>query len=472
MPRWDGPRDATAFGPACVQSRYPEGSIYAAPPDAMSEDCLTLNIWTPETAAGAPVFVWIHGGSLSRGASSDAIYDGAALAARGIVVVSVNYRLGVLGYFAHPDLSAESPDGVSGNYGLLDQIAALAWVRDNIAAFGGDPANVTIAGESAGALSVLYLMAAPRARGLFAKAIAQSAYMISTPELREPHVGETPSETLGERLTRALGAVGVAELRGMEARALVEAASKAGHQPFGTIDGKVLPRQLVEVFDRGEQAKVPLLAGYNSGEIRSMRFLAPSVPQDGAAYVAMIRARYGDLAEAFLRRYPADDLPESILAATRDAMYGWTAERAVAAQAAQGVPSFLYLFDHSYPAATEAGLHSFHACELPYVFGTLDRTPPLWPKVPDTPAERQLSDVMLDCWSSFARTGSPRAPGAPDWPVFAEGRAFMRFASMPQAGSDHCRGMYLLHEEMVRRRRAAGTVPWNWNVGLAAPVIT
>jgi para-nitrobenzyl esterase len=178
---WPGVREASAFGPACVQPAQPAKSLYADDLGPMSEDCLTLNVWAPADAKGAPVLVWIHGGSLVSGASREAIYDGANLARRGVVVVSINYRLGVLGYLAHPQLSAESPDKVSGNYGLLDQLAALRWVQANIAAFGGDPANVTIAGQSAGGLSVLYLMVSPTARGLFAKAIAESSYAISTP---------------------------------------------------------------------------------------------------------------------------------------------------------------------------------------------------------------------------------------------------------------------------------------------------
>ena len=209
MPRWPGVRNATEFGPACVQRKCLPGSIYsidADDPTPLSEDCLTLNIWTPADARDAPVFFWIHGGSLAIGASREPLYDGARLAARGIVVVSINYRLGALGYLAHPELSAESPLGVSGNYGLLDQIEALRWVRRNIGAFGGDPSNVTIAGQSAGALSVMYLMAAPAARGLFAKAIAQSAYMISTPELKRPSYGSPSAEESGTLLAAALHA--------------------------------------------------------------------------------------------------------------------------------------------------------------------------------------------------------------------------------------------------------------------------
>ena len=187
---WHDVRKATAFGPACVQPPSPPGNLYGDTPPRMSEDCLSLNVWAPKAAKKAPVFVWIHGGALTTGSSSESVYDGAKIARQGgVVVVSINYRLGVLGWLAHPALSAESPQGLSGNYGLLDQIEALRWVQRNIASFGGDPANVTIAGESAGGLSVMYLMASPPARGLFAKAIAESAYMISMAELKGARYG-------------------------------------------------------------------------------------------------------------------------------------------------------------------------------------------------------------------------------------------------------------------------------------------
>jgi len=221
---WPGVRQATAFGPACMQPTPQGQGIYSDALPGMSEDCLSLNIWTPKAARRAPVLVWIHGGALTAGASGEGIYDGAALARQGVVVVTINYRLGVLGWLAHSELSRESPLGVSGNYGLLDQIEALRWVRRNIAAFGGDPANVTIAGESAGGLSVLYLMVAPPARGLFAKAIAESAYMVSTPELKQARFGARSAEASGADLAARLGAHGVADLRAMDAGKLANAA--------------------------------------------------------------------------------------------------------------------------------------------------------------------------------------------------------------------------------------------------------
>ena len=469
MPPWTGVRKATDFGPECFQPKPQLSNIYAGNPMPMSEDCLTLNIWAPNKARNAPVFFWIYGGALAGGSSRDPLYDGARLASQGIVVVSINYRLGVLGWLAHPELSKESPLGVSGNYGLLDQIEALQWVRRNIGAFGGDPANVTIAGESAGGLSVMYLLAAPPARGLFAKAIAESAYMISTPELRNASFGSPSAEESGVKLAAALHAPDIAAMRAMDAGTLTLAAPRAGFAPWGAIDGHVMLRQLVDVFDKGEQAPVPLLAGFNSGEIRSLRVLAPHPPANAAAYETTIRGQYLDLADEFLRLYPSANMEESILATTRDALYGWTAQRLVRKQTALGQPAFLYFFDHGYPAADTAGLHGFHASELPYVFGTFDATPPLWPKVPETAQERGLSDAMIGYWTSFARTGRPRAANEPDWPVFGSTGSYMAFEETPQPADHLLPGMYEFNEEVVCRRRASGDIAWNWNVGLYSP---
>jgi len=468
MPGWKGIRKATEFGPVCLQTSPKLSNIYTRDPVPMSEDCLTLNIWAPLDARKAPVFFWIYGGALTGGSSREPIYDGTRLAEQGIIVVSVNYRLGALGWLAHPELSAESPDGVSGNYGLLDQIEGLRWVQHNIGAFGGDPSNVTIAGESAGALSVMYLMAAPAARGLFSKAIAESAYMISMPELKKRSFGSPSAEEIGTNLAAALNAPNVAALRAMDGGELTEATA-AKYFPWPSIDGHVLPRQLVDVFDRGEQAPVPILTGFNSGEIRSLRILAPPPPATAAEYETTIRERYQDLADEFLRLYPSSNLQESIWATTRDALYGWTAQRLARKQTALGHPSFLYLFDHGYPAEESAGLHAFHASELPYVFGTFGGTPPLWPKVPATPEETKLSDAMIGYWSSFARTGRPQAASEPDWPAFGSTGAYMAFTDAPHPSDHLMPGMYELNEEVVCRRRASADIPWSWNVGIVSP---
>lgn len=469
VPSWRDAFDATAFGAACVQPQT-RGNIYAEALSPMREDCLNLNIWAPKDARNAPVLVWIHGGNLQRGASSQITYDGAAFARRGIVVVSINYRLGILGYLAHPELSAESSDGVSGNYGLLDQIAALEWVKKNIAAFGGDPGNVTVAGQSAGALSVVYLMASPRARGLFHKAIAQSAYIPSMPELKRKRFGMASAEHDGVYFAGKLGAKNIEELRGMSAEALTGAPALAQYQPSGTIDGLILPRQLVDVFDSGEQAAVPIIAGFNSGEIRSLKRMLPPRPATAGEYEAAIRNGYGDLSGAFLKRYPATAIDESMLAASRDAMFGWTSERLVRSQSAIGQPAFLYFFDHAYPAADAMGLHAFHASELPYVFGNLSRTPASWPKPPDSEMERNLSEAMMGYWVSFARHGKPDAAGRPVWRPYAPGKTYMRFADAPRRGADLLRGMHELHEEVMCRRRSAD-IAWHKDVGVAAPTM-
>jgi para-nitrobenzyl esterase len=471
MPPWAGVRSAAEFGPACVQPSFKFKSVYAQDIGATSEDCLTLNVWAPADARKAPVFFWIHGGSFVGGSGKEALYDGARLAQRGLVVVTINYRVGVLGYLAHPQLSNESPLKVSGNYGVLDQIEALKWVQRNIEAFGGDPANVTIAGESAGGLGVVYLLASPAARGLFAKAIAQSSYMVSMPELRERKFGETPAELIGARLLTTLGAANIGALRKMDAQSLVDAAAVARYLPLGNVDGRVLPRQLVETFEKGEQARVPLLAGFNSGEIRSLTILAPPVPSSASAYESAIRERYGNLADEFLRLYPSADMQESIFATTRDALYGWTAERLARNHATAGAPSYLYLFDHGYPEMDAAKLHAFHASELPYMFGNMDRTPQFWPKIPTTPQETRFADAMLGYWASFAKTGAPAAQNEAPWAPYGATQAYMHFADAPKAASDLFPGMFELHEEAVCRRRKNGDQQWNWNAGLVSPTL-
>jgi len=384
--------------------------------------------------------------------------------------VSINYRLGVFGWLAHPRLSAESPLGISGNYGLLDQIEALEWVKRNIASFGGDPANVTIAGQSAGGLSVMYLMASPAARGLFAKAIAQSAYMISTPELKRAIYGVPSSEQLGVNLTTALHVKDIAALRAMDAQTLLDGSVAAGFPTIGAIDGHLLPRQLVDTFARGEQAPVPLLAGFNSGEVRSLPILLPPPPPPSAAdYETIIRERYRDLADDFLHLYPSSNVRESMLATTRDAFYGWTAERLVRNQGALGQPAFLYYWDHGYPAADATGLHAFHSSEVPYEFGVLKQLPPHWPEIPDTPQERALSQAVIGYWTSFARTGRPQAANALAWPAYGSKAAYLLFQDVPKPSTHLLPGMYELVEQVVCRRHASGDQAWTWNVGIVAP---
>ncbi len=421
--RWAGGRDARAFGSACVQPpQSPTGLYSGGMALPVSEDCLTLNVWAPVRARKLPVMVWIHGGALVGGSSSEPLYDGAKLARQGILVVSINYRLGLLGYLAHPALSAESPQHLSGNYGLLDQIEALRWVRDNIASFGGDPGKVTIAGESAGGLSVIALLASPQARGLFSKAITESGYMPSYRMLHAATLGLPSAEEDGVALAKAVGLATAAALRAADSAILFKAGLTSGWQPEPVIDGVVLKRQLAETFAHDEQARVPVLAGFNEGEIRSLRFLMPpGVPESQAAYQADVRGRFGSEALAFLKAYPGTDPRADAMASMRDAIYGWAAQNVVRRQAALGQPAYLYFFRHATPAERERDLAAFHASELPYIFGQIGADGalgPNWPRPPLDRTEARLSDAMMHYWASFVKSGIPTAPGEVAWPRY------------------------------------------------------
>ena len=465
---WTGLRDASDFGPGCIQPPVPPTSIYYDPPAETSEDCLTINVWAPRDADGAPVIVWLHGGSLRIGSSSLSLYDGSRYAERGAVFVSANYRLGPLGWLAHEELSGESAEGISGNYGLLDQIAALRWVRDNVAAFGGDPDNVTVMGESAGALSVTYLMASPLARGLFDRAIIQSTNLRTFPELDRSGHGLPSAETIGATTLAGIGAGSIAEARAMNAQALTDAATANGFPAQGTIDGTILPRQLVETFDRGEQAAVPVIVGYNAHEVRSQRALLPAMPENAGAYEDAIGRAYGDLAPEYLRLYPASDGEDALVDAASHGIYGWSGERIARSQHRRGLASYLFVFDHCYRAAKARGLCGFHAGELPFSFGNLDASllPANWP-VPDRARAGELSGSMLDYWVSFAANGRPVSGGAAAWLPYGGQENYLRLADQPRAGRNPYPGMFELHERFNMRRRNAG-LPWGLAIGLAA----
>lgn len=467
-PRWTGVRDASAFGPGCIQPPVPPTSIYNDPPATTSEDCLTLNVWAPEAASDAPVIVWLHGGSLRIGGSSLPLYDGRNYSERGAVFVSVNYRLGPLGWLAHSDLSDESPDGISGNYGLLDQIAALDWVHDNIAAFGGNPENVTIMGESAGALSVTYLMASPLALELFDKAIVQSTNLRTFPELDRPANGLPSMEQIGALALAKLGVASLDEARQLDAQDLTNRATMAGFPAQGTIDGKVLTHQLIDTFDRSEQAPVPVLVGFNSHEVGTQRTLLPAMAKNAAAYDGAIRRAYGDLAEEYLRLYPASDGENSLIDAASHGIYGWSGERLARSQTALGKNAYFFVFDHCYPAAEARGICGFHAGELPFSFGNLGARslPAIWP-VPDGPSDEALSRAMMDYWVSFAATGRPAASGQAEWLPYGGQENYLRFTARPEALRNPYPGMFELHERFNMREREAGR-PWGIAIGLAA----
>ena len=460
------------FGPACLQPPPVPTSLYYGGMAPMAEDCLSLNVWAPNDAKGLPVIVWVHGGALVGGSSSEPLYDGTKIAQKGVIFVSINYRLGLLGFLAHPALSAESPEKLSGNYGLMDQIAALRWVRDNIAAFGGDPAKVTIAGESAGGLSVIALMASPQAHGLFRAAITQSGYMPSYRALREETLGLPSAEAMGEALGKAADVSDAASLRKADLVTLFRAGLATGWAPEPVIDGAVLKRQLADTFALGEQAKVPVLAGFNEGEIRSLPFLVPkNIPATKAEYQADIRARFGDGAASYLALYPGDDPKEDAAASIRDGLYGWAAQNVARQEAAAGQPAYLYYFRHSTPAQRDLNLAAFHASELPYMFGQVGPDAalgPNWPKPPLSEDEAKLSAAMMGYWLSFVRDGVPRADGEAEWPRYVVGEAgYLDIAERPVAGRGLQAGPFAHADALVESRRKQGRA-WRLDIGFSA----
>ncbi len=470
-PTWDGVRHASKFGPACLQPPAQPKDLYFDGVLPQSEDCLTLNVWTPSAAKNLPVMVWIHGGSLVGGSSAEPMYDGVRLAQHGIILVSINYRLGLLGYLAHPALSAESPEHLSGNYGLLDQIEALHWVHDNIAAFGGDPKQVTIAGESAGALSVIALMASPKARGLFARAISESGYMPAYAKLHEAAWGLPSAETAGATMATLAGARDAAQLRALDLTTLFLAGLKTGWQPEPVIDGVVLLRQFAETFARGEQAQVPVLAGFNEGEIRSLLALMPKAPETQAAYVQDVRSRFGAQSAAYLAIYPGVEPRADVMAALRDGLYGYAAQNLVSQQAALGQPAYLYFFRHGTSAERARDLTAFHASELPYVFGRVGPgvvLGPNWPQPPQSSLESDLADAMMSYWASFVRAGIPKAAGEPDWPRYTrQQHGYLDIDDRPAAAQDLTPAAFAFASTLVDERMRLG-LPWRLNIGFAA----
>ena len=416
---WTGVRAATAFAPRCMQQPLYSDMIFRSP--APSEDCLYLNVWTPAKLGRAstrklPVLVYIYGGGFLAGDSSEKRYDGAALAARGIVVVTVNYRLGAFGFFVHPELTAESPHHASGNYGLLDQAAALAWVKRNIAAFGGDPEHITVGGESAGSMSVSALMVSPLSRGQIAGAIGESGAMMQkwTPPAR------ADIEKKGAAFAQAIGAPTLATLRALSADALLEAQGKAQDMPFdAVIDGYFLTEPPTVTFASGKAARVPLLVGSNSQEAPGTAVFGDGAPTV-AAYRAGLTRTLGDKADAIFALYPAekeaDVLPMATALASDDflALPTW---KWFDLQRQTGAPTYYYYYAHVRPRflndpGSQPGWGAVHSAEIEYALGNIDTNPIYaW-----TDADRKVSATMSAYWANFIKTGSPNGPGLPDWP--------------------------------------------------------
>ncbi|MGO4700686.1 carboxylesterase/lipase family protein [Dyella sp. 2RAB6] len=417
---WKDLRKAERFGPRCMQRPIFSDMLFRS--NGMSEDCLYLNVWAPADSANKklPVLVYFYGGGFVGGDGSELRYDGAALAQRGIVTVTVNYRLDVFGFLATPELAAESPQHAAGNYGLLDQAAALAWVKQNIAAFGGDPGQVTIGGESAGSMSVSALMASPLSKGLMRGAIGESGSVLGNLEPRP--LAQTLQE--GSAFARRVNASSLQQLRKASAQSLLDAAGQKDVPEFGpTIDGYFFPRSPTAIYAAGEQAHIPLLLGANSQEGSYVNLLDKAAP-DPAHYRAAVQKQLGEHADAALKLYPGTNEAQikasgTALAGDRFIAYSTWAWMRVHRQTGQA-PVFYYFFNQARPAKRDGSAGpdagAVHSGEIEYALGNLPGNAVYaW-----TQADRQVSETMQAYWAQFIKTGTPNGPGLPHWPAAAD----------------------------------------------------
>jgi para-nitrobenzyl esterase len=445
---WDGVRVADHTGSACWQTTGRTASVYTKGITDPSEDCLYLNVWTPPAGGGpAPVMVWFHGGGNTAGEGGSDIFDGTALAHKGAVLVTVNYRLGVFGFLAHPALTAESEHRSSGNYGLLDQIASLEWVRDNISEFGGDPTRVTIFGQSAGSSDACRLMASPLASGLFHRVIGQSGSCLGGAlrlEARQGSEGEASAHANGLRIAEAFGVEGdgpeaAASLRAVESETLQTTRTGVGTGPI--IDGWVTPRAPREVFELGEYNRAQLMVGSMADETKGLQ---PGLANVGAdEYEPRVRRQYGASAATVLAAYEpfrSQSVAEALFRMTTDAGAGAGARRWARLVERAGDPVYLYYFSHPAPVFRlyitddphlespngPRGMGAYHSADLAYVFNNVGRVGMGWDE-----HDIYLADVISSYWVNFAATGDPNGEGLPTWPTYqAEKDEVMEFGAL------------------------------------------
>jgi para-nitrobenzyl esterase len=439
--KWTGVRAAKEFGYHCVQTGgYVDMQFHDPGP---SEDCLTLNVWAPAGAkpGSLPVMVWIYGGGFVNGGTSEKRQDGQFLAHRDVVVVSMNYRLGIWGFMVHPELTAESGKNAAGNYGLMDVAAALEWVKRNVAGFGGNAGNVTVFGESAGSFAVSAVMASPLSKGLIAKAIGESGGAFYSSGLGfEPR--EVREKKDSEFMERSFGTAKLAELRRVSTEDLVRAVTAKGAARFGpNVDGYFLPESVPAIYAASSQAQVPLMAGWNADEGRAAGKATPTA----ASFVALAEKEFGERAKDFLAVYPGTTDEEAMTSAGDyggDKFIAFSTWRWLEAQVKTGkAPVYRYFFalaspgDRNHPVSAGA----FHSDDIEYVFGTLDSRPEAkW-----RPEDRALSEQMGQYWTNFAKTGDPNGPGLPKWPTYGAEGQVMHLDAAPEAKADGWRGRYM-----------------------------